>query len=130
LIGSLAFLSFTLTATLLYLSFGAILLASLNSERLSSFGDTKAGRAMAFFGRHSYSIYLWHAPVKVVSARLFNMSDPWPYLMFRMNLLYLILSLIAGVVAAKLIEIPFLRLREKIYDRKPKTVLAEARATA
>jgi peptidoglycan/LPS O-acetylase OafA/YrhL len=105
---------FTFGTTFLYLAFGSILLVSLNSQNLERFGQTKGGRFMAYFGRHSYSIYLWHAPVKFLNVYLFNQIDPWPYQTLRMNILYLILSLAMGVITAKLVEFPFLKLRDRI----------------
>jgi len=117
------FLAFSLSGTLTYLSFGTILIAALNSDRFARFGDTKTGRSAAYLGKYSYSIYLWHAPVKFTSFYFFNLADPGPYLLFRMNLLYLVLSLVVGVIAAKLIETPFLKLRDRMYARKPALIV-------
>lgn len=62
--------------------------------------------AIAWVGRYSYSIYLWHAIAFVLMKRFFPLGE-WlaPYLA---------VSVILGVVLAKGIEIPFLRLRDKV----------------
>lgn len=61
---------------------------------------------IASIGRHSYSIYLWHVTAFVLMARFLPLST-W-------LVTYLLVSIVLGVVLGKLIEIPFLRLREKI----------------
>lgn len=61
---------------------------------------------IAWIGRYSYSIYLWHVIAFVLMARFLPFSN-W-------LVTYLITSLLLGVILAKAIEIPFLRLRERI----------------
>lgn len=117
-------MAFSFSWTLMYLSFGTLLVVSLNSDRFGRFADTKFGRFAAFLGKYSYSIYLWHAPVKFTSIYLFDLKEPVPYLLFRMNVVYVVLSFVVGVAAAKLIETPFLKLRDRISERRGRPAAA------
>jgi len=63
-------------------------------------------RFMAWVGRYSYSIYLWHM-VALITIALFGNT------LFAL-LSYLALALALGIGMAKLVEFPALRLRERI----------------
>ena len=60
---------------------------------------------LAWVGRYSYSIYLWH----LVAFALVQRFLP----RYASLVTYLIASILVGVVLAKLIEMPFLRFRDK-----------------
>jgi peptidoglycan/LPS O-acetylase OafA/YrhL len=64
---------------------------------------------LAWIGRYSYSIYLWHVIVFVLMERYLPLSG-W-------LVTYLVASIVLGVILAKVIEIPFLRLRDKLVLR-------------
>lgn len=66
-------------------------------------------RAVAFIGAYSYSIYLWHGPAKLVYDRLTHTHIALSWLP-----LYLLFAIGLGIGMAKLIEMPFLRLRDKL----------------
>ena len=61
---------------------------------------------LAWIGRYSYSIYLWHVTAFALMARFLPLSS-W-------LATYLVASVVLGVILAKAIEIPFLHMREKI----------------
>lgn len=69
-------------------------------------------RWLARIGVYSYGIYLWHisvfAPCRWISAKLPGALGLWSY-----HLLPYISAILLGVLATKLVEFPFLRLRER-----------------
>lgn len=97
--------------TLLYLGAGGLVLALVAHpwpER------NPLARALARVGVDSYSIYLWHMPVIVWLPRLLERA----HLHLRAEPVILIsiaASLIAGVALARLIELPGLALRERLF---------------
>lgn len=68
-------------------------------------------RLLAWIGGYSYSIYLWHVLAMLLLRRL---SAAW----YRFPI-YSVSALVLGVLMAKLIEIPSLRLREKLMRGQP-----------
>ena len=99
--------------TLLYIGYGCVLLSMV--ERPPSKG--LLARGTSYIGRYSYSIYLWHGVV-------------WPLLFRgRFDLRFLALgalvSIPCGIVLSKMIEMPALHFREKLFpSREVKGVTA------
>ena len=85
---------------------GAVLLLALSGSWHS--------RPLGFIGTHSYSIYLWHMPIRFFGVALLPTATP-PLPVF---LAYLVFSVVAGVVAARLIERPFLALRDRLLPSR------------
>lgn len=117
---------FTFGYTMLYLGFGILLIVVLDSSRVDVFCLTRPGRLLAYLGRHSYSIYLWHVPVQLGIAAGFSWAgsrDP----SIGQTIAYVLASLIAGVLMAKLIEFPALSLRDRLMKRTNlRTAISEA----
>ena len=104
---------FTYGFTSLYLGYGAIMLGllALPLTRLPKTGQAFF-RAIAYIGGFSYSIYLWHITWIIVGLK---------YGVFHIRhagiLAYMIGAVLIGITTAKLVEIPVLRLRERLFPR-------------
>lgn len=70
-------------------------------------GITLKAPLVAGIGRYSYSIYLWHMPLALYfSLRPMSIAE---------FLTYVIATIVAGIAAATLIELPVLHLRDKLF---------------
>ncbi len=81
---------------------------------VTDFGSGRLAVVAASIGASSYSIYLWHEPVlhwgtRALERVLGDPSDP-----IRLAF-YVVGSLAFGVMAARLIEIPTLRVRDRLF---------------
>jgi len=120
----------TIEYTLLYLAFGVLLIAALGSQRMTGVASGKIGRVAAYFGRHSYSVYLWHFPIKLITHQVFvsilgaNAGSMVAGSIVEFAV-YLIASFAAGIAMAKIIEFPALRLRERVFSSTSRQVTAE-----
>jgi peptidoglycan/LPS O-acetylase OafA/YrhL len=104
--------------TLIYVGFGGALVLCLYVWKRVPW----AFGALSFLGVYSYSIYLWHAPVAfwtdAVLGRAFHIVvTPW-----EMFPLYFALTFALGIVMARLVEFPMLRLREALFPTKVRDV--------
>ncbi|SPF42732.1 putative acyltransferase [Candidatus Sulfopaludibacter sp. SbA4] len=100
----------TIGLTLLYVGYAGLLLFYLRFVH----SEGKVIGAFAFVGSYSYTIYLFHMPV----ADHF-VSGLAPYV-GRTSLfaLYVALSITLGIVVAKLVERPVLRIRERLLPSR------------
>lgn len=114
--------------TLLYLGYGALLIAFLSAEPatiLGRFIHSQPGRVLAFVGLYSYPIYLWHVDLEwPLDAAI---SRGWTLQSGALNWLtwtaiYLTLGVLVGMIVAKLVEIPTLRLRDRLYPPRAAAV--------
>jgi len=99
----------TLGSTMLLLGF-SLLTAWSVSRAPTNYATRKVSSALSQVGYYSYSIYLWHFALGIMSHSAFPQSGFafWCYILF---------AIAVGVVMAEAIEMPFLRLREKIMPR-------------
>lgn len=98
----------------LYVGFGLLLLSMLSIDS----GRFRPLRGLGRIGLHSYSIYLWHLPVV-------RWGIPWAVELngglldwFVYAGLYLAGSIVLGIATAKLIEVPAVRLRDRLYPSR------------
>ena len=104
----------TIGYTVNYLCFGALLLLVYGYR--GPLVRTWSYRAVAWIGRYSYGIYLWHLSVR----------EPLAHLMARLPTSVAWLALLAaqfaaaivlGALLTKLVEFPALRLRDRLFPR-------------
>lgn len=115
----------TFGLTLLYVGFGALLLLCLYRNR--SFEDSKSRlvKTLAALGRDSYSIYLWHPVARLIIMQFFPAAwNGWTLLA------YLAIALVGGVLMARLIEIPALALRDRLFPDYATAVVGVEEAPA
>lgn len=74
-------------------------------------------RPLAFIGKNSYPMYLWHLFINA-----YLMHHYYPINSISIFITYLLIyfgsTLLAGVIVTRLIEIPFLNLRDRLYPSK------------
>ncbi len=101
--------------TLLSFGFGGILLFALDCQFPTWRWLALVMNALSFVGFYSYSIYLWHMSANVwggiVVNRLFGTGHSY-YIMWSA---YMAGSVIVGVIMAKLVELPFLKIRDHFF---------------
>jgi peptidoglycan/LPS O-acetylase OafA/YrhL len=106
---------YTFGFAFLYLSSAALLCAAM----FSSFLNSTAFRPVGYIGSHSYSIYLWHAPVMEWGVLIICKKILGTYLNCTTAvLLTVILGFATGIVMANVIEFPFLKIRDKFFPSK------------
>lgn len=79
--------------------------------------------ALARMGFFSYSIYLWHIPVRD-AVRWVQPTVEGPEWYLREGT-YMALSILVGILAARLIELPVLKVRERWYPSRSRGSLTE-----
>ena len=105
---------YTVGFTLVYISFGTMLLLSIYKEkgkRLVQPGPV--AKAIAKMGTYSYTLYLWHVPLAMlfsgISARFGVVNQ------YGLHAVYFATTIAVGVASAEMVEIPILKLRERLF---------------
>jgi peptidoglycan/LPS O-acetylase OafA/YrhL len=105
---------YTLGFTLLYISFGTMLLLSIYKE--TDRPRPKPGfatRALAGMGVFSYTLYLWHVPMaqafSSLAPRFAHVNE------YVLHAIYFTASIAVGILASKLVELPILKMRERLF---------------
>ena len=101
----------TVGLTFLYSGGGLLMLALLKCD----FGASRILHFLARVGTYSYSIYLWNLPVHFWLVKFTNLAEAnW----FLYAALYWSGTFLLGVGAAKIVEYPVLKLRDRIVPAK------------
>ena len=106
----------------LYISFALFLICALNSSEntVEKLFNSTIGKLLQKFGFLSYGIYLWHLDLGGYSMYIYKkilgksvMESAVMGSIF--IIIYLILMYLGGAISMKLIEKPFLKLRDRYY---------------
>ena len=105
---------YTVGFTLVYLSFGTMLLLSIYKEKGKKIVAAGiAAKAIAKMGTYSYTLYLWHVPMAMlfsgIAARFGIVNQ------YALHAVYFMTTIALGVGSAELVEIPILRMRERLF---------------
>lgn len=113
--------AYTFGFTLNYLGYGCLLIACVDAET-GLLGRALSGpvaRVIAFIGFYSYSIYVWHFYVREQFVNhLHSVQTQGATAYFVLTAADILLATIAGVISAKLIELPFLAIRDRLFPSR------------
>jgi peptidoglycan/LPS O-acetylase OafA/YrhL len=101
---------FTYGFTCFYLSFGALLVVALHTPIERAWLPVRmAFRALAYIGTFSYSIYLWHMA-------WLDFISFFGIIKLPIGLAtYYVGAILSGIAAAKIVEVPALRIRDRLF---------------
>lgn len=106
-------------------SIGMVVFVSLVFVHASAFHTWLPYRVIAWIGLYSYGIYLWHSvvrqPSKILLARLHITSDPGAWA--TSAVFQVVTSIVLGYLMSRIVEFPFLYLRDRIFPAKIKSSL-------
>jgi peptidoglycan/LPS O-acetylase OafA/YrhL len=110
-----------------YIGYSLILLSFLSPNKSLNFLYTNIfGKIISFIGFYCYSIYLWHIDLAVIPIQkiliFFQIQDLSFFSSFMVLIIYLVLSVLCGVVLGRFIEIPMLAIRDKLFPSKNKSL--------
>lgn len=115
----------TVGLTSLYLGFGGFVLAAVTAPPATN-PVMRAGLSLgSVIGFHSYSIYLWHLPCEAWALPRLSRLVPSAAHPLLHSALYVAVSVAVGIVMAKLVENPFLALRDRWFPSRRATSPAE-----
>ncbi|HYV34423.1 MAG TPA: acyltransferase [Gemmataceae bacterium] len=112
--------------TAFYIGSGMLMVGIL----LSNISNRRPVALLAALGAYSYSIYLWHMPVRDWGIELAEWIYGAPLGRTVQGPLYLVGSFVVGVVMAKLVEVPVLRLRDRWFPARSPGAIEEQPASS
>ena len=114
--------------TCLYLGFGGIMMLAVTGWLRGPRLVRPTLSIVAWMGVYSYSIYLWHLPTRVgirlAGARLFGGGS---MALAVESVAYLVLAIGVGVVMAKVIEFPLVRVRDRFIPAPARAMQIDPR---
>jgi len=116
----------TVGLTCLYAAGGLLICAWL----IKPLPDLLLIRGLAWIGYFSYSIYLWHYFLVRLLEIKFGLNHAGGTLCWQFCALYFPGSVVFGVVMAKLVEFPFLAIRDRLFPARPPLVQSTCSASS
>lgn len=107
----------TIGLTTTYAAFAAMLLLVVDREPAAGAGAIVV-TALAVAGRYSYSMYLWHLPVRIAMLWVARRVPAFPATGGLGFVLFVALSIVVGMLTAKAVELPVLRLRDRYFPSR------------
>jgi peptidoglycan/LPS O-acetylase OafA/YrhL len=107
----------TVGLTTTYAAFACMLLLAVDRQPSTRLIAT-AVAALAVIGRYSYSMYLWHLPVRIAMVWMARRIAWFPATGGLGFLLFVGLSIGVGILMAKAVELPVLRLRDRYFPSR------------
>jgi len=115
-------LVYTFGISLAYQSFGLLLILSLYKEKpIAPIG--RAERAIAWIGTYSYNIYLVHVPLAMAFASIASRLDG-AINQYLLHAIYCFSCFGTGFAISKLVEIPILRIRDRLLPSRSGSIQA------
>jgi peptidoglycan/LPS O-acetylase OafA/YrhL len=105
----------TIGLTMLYVGYGLIVAAAIARE----WKPTGPIVYLARLGSHSYSIYLWHGVVLFWGIPILERAIQLPFNPWVSTAAYMVASIALGVFMARMIELPCLKLRDRLTQDRP-----------
>jgi peptidoglycan/LPS O-acetylase OafA/YrhL len=99
----------------IYVGAGCLLLAALSLDYVRCPAWIEC---FAWLGKHSYSVYLWHMLVLAWMQPLLGEKSSGMGIFLLKELIYVAVSWIFGIIMARIIEIPMLRLRDRLFPAR------------
>ena len=112
----------TIGFTLLYLGYGCVVIASVHADHgfLGAVFHNPVAKLLAYVGFFSYSIYLWFNPVAhdfiIMRWGRFGVHGAIGWMVDL--LAYAALATVVGIVAARLVELPALAIRDRFFPSR------------
>jgi peptidoglycan/LPS O-acetylase OafA/YrhL len=94
-------------------AFGAVVLLAVHAPPARG-PARRLGALLAWVGRYSYSIYLWHFVAIAAADRWLLRGLPWPLV----PLACVVVAVLLGALAAEVVELPALRLRDRLFPSR------------
>jgi len=123
----------TVEQTLLYLGYGSLLILAVphtggpQSPPIPILGWV--GNWLSAIGKYSYSIYLWHGPMQDWGLALLQRKSLLPASRVAGFLVYFVGSILLGVMMAKIVEYPALKIRDRLFPSRSGAVVPAVEET-
>lgn len=107
---------------LLYFGFGLLLIIAITAlnidKEITRLISIRLYNIIAYLGIYSYSIYLWHLGIPQILIKIIDKFLPGSVNNLTYVIIYIFTAVSIGITMGKLIEIPFLKIRDRYFPKK------------